>query len=302
VRAGAARDADDVHHTVLLRLATHLWQVREERAEPIASFAAYVAHAASNGCHEWLRERFPQRTRLQQQIRYVCRHHAALALWMRPSRTWVCGLADWHGQDRVVDRATVAAWRGKLHAPEAGPEASEAGRIVRLVETIVRELGAPVRLDDVVALAADALGIDDRTERVVAAVDSADMAREPVAPVTPIVDSLAQKEFLLRVWEEIRQLPMRQRMALLLNLGGAGQSDMLSLLPATGLVSWGDIAVALDLPPDRLGELQGDLPLDDKTLASLIGATRRQVINLRKCARERLARRLGFARTTGSPR
>jgi hypothetical protein len=37
------------------------------------------------------------------------------------------------------------------------------------------------------------------------------------------------------------------------------------------------------------------LPLDDATIAGLLGLTRQQVINLRKSARERLARRLkGF--------
>ena len=44
----------------------------------------------------------------------------------------------------------------------------------------------------------------------------------------------------------------------------------------------------------RADELQlrwPELPFDDNTIAALLGATRQQVINLRKCARERLRRR-----------
>jgi hypothetical protein len=36
-----------------------------------------------------------------------------------------------------------------------------------------------------------------------------------------------------------------------------------------------------------------ELPLDDLTIAGRLGATRQQVINLRKSARARLVRRLG---------
>jgi hypothetical protein len=41
-----------------------------------------------------------------------------------------------------------------------------------------------------------------------------------------------------------------------------------------------------------LRELWPTLPRDDQWIADRLGVTRRQVINLRKCARERLARRL----------
>jgi len=52
-----------------------------------------------------------------------------------------------------------------------------------------------------------------------------------------------------------------------------------------------DIAVALGMTVEQLAGLWVDLPIDDYSIAQLLGVTRQQVINLRKSARERLTRR-----------
>jgi hypothetical protein len=57
------------------------------------------------------------------------------------------------------------------------------------------------------------------------------------------------------------------------------------------IASTGEIAHALHLPVSDLETLWNDLPLEDNTIAQMIGATRQQVINLRKVARARLNRR-----------
>jgi hypothetical protein len=101
--------------------------------------------------------------------------------------------------------------------------------------------------------------------------------------------------FLQRLWEEVRELPLAQRVALLLNLREADGRGCLALFPATGVATLRQIAEALEISAERLAELWLQLPLDDATIAGLLDLTRQQVINLRKSARERLARRLkGF--------
>jgi hypothetical protein len=83
--------------------------------------------------------------------------------------------------------------------------------------------------------------------------------------------------------------------ALLLNLREADGRGCLALFPGTGVASLRQIADALEFPAERFAELWPRLPLDDATIAGLLELTRQQVINLRKSARERLARRLkGF--------
>ena len=67
---------------------------------------------------------------------------------------------------------------------------------------------------------------------------------------------------------------------------------MIELWPQSGVASLADLARALELTEANLGELWPTLPRDDQWIAAQLGVTRRQVINLRKCARKRLARRL----------
>ncbi len=298
--AGGTSDREDVEHTVLARLTQQLWRQRLGGDDPIGNVAAYAARAATNACHERLRARRPQRARLQAQLRYVFRHHPTLALWERRDGSAVCGQAAWRDRDaeQVLPWPAAAEWRGRIAVPPL--PGAEAVRIVRLAEAIVGSLGAPARLEDVVTLAVDALGIaDDPVEPMLTP------SGEMVSPFSgsgiaagtqPADEQLDQQRFLERVWTEIQDLPLRQRTALLLNLTGPSSQDMLSMLPATGVATWGEIASSLDMDADGLRALAPGLPHDDHTIAGLLQVTRRQVINLRKCARERLARRLGFAR------
>ena len=103
---------------------------------------------------------------------------------------------------------------------------------------------------------------------------------------------LEQQQLLALLWQEVRQLPLRQRRALLLNFKDGHGHDLVSLLPYTRTATIEQVAEALDLPLMDFLELWSKLPLDDATIAELLGATRQQVINLRKCARERLERRM----------
>jgi hypothetical protein len=96
---------------------------------------------------------------------------------------------------------------------------------------------------------------------------------------------------LKKLWSEIVELPERQRAALLLNLKDS-QGSGISLFQMTGVATILQIAEALSTTGEELARLWNELPLDDLAIASRLGITRQQVINLRKSARERLARRM----------
>ncbi|HUR82071.1 MAG TPA: hypothetical protein VM733_15000, partial [Thermoanaerobaculia bacterium] len=83
-----------------------------------------------------------------------------------------------------------------------------------------------------------------------------------------------------------------QRKALLLNLRGEDEPNVIALLILTGTAKFDDIAAAREMSGQELAELWNELPLDDLRIAAALGVTRQQVINLRKSARERLRRRL----------
>ena len=102
---------------------------------------------------------------------------------------------------------------------------------------------------------------------------------------------LSDRQELEALWREVIALPVNQRAALLLNLRDPEGGSALHTLPATGLVSMRALADLLELEEAELGAIWDELPLDDLTIALRLGLTRQQVINLRKSARARLARR-----------
>src|SRR5262249_43289952 len=140
----------------------------------------------------------------------------------------------------------------------------------------------PVALDDLVRIVAELWDVSD----VQPEIDLSAIASDAMPS-----DELETRQNLSVLWKEIVQLQPRQRTALLLNLRDGDGLNALSLFVLAGVAALREIAAAVSLTPQRLGELWNDLPLDDLTIGSLIGATRQQVINLRKAARERLARR-----------
>lgn len=107
-----------------------------------------------------------------------------------------------------------------------------------------------------------------------------------------ILDRIAQRKYLELLWKEIQELPEKQRWALLLNLRDSDGQSVLPLMPSSGAASFEDIADALKIDVQELAHLWNQLPLEDTLIAERLEITRQQVINLRKSARERLARRM----------
>jgi hypothetical protein len=113
---------------------------------------------------------------------------------------------------------------------------------------------------------------------------------------TDPVTIIEQRQLLQLLWREICQLPRRQRVALLLNLKNPHGINIITLLPATGIATFEQIALTLEIPAAEFEKLWADLPLDDLRLAAYLGATRQQVINLRRTARECLLKRMSALR------
>lgn len=281
-------DREDVEAGVLLRLTQLLWEQRQLGAEPVVDLDAYVAVTAFNACHGFLRRRFPELARLRSRLRYLLTHDARLTCWSAGGRSLVCGLAAWSGRPPIT-REAVAGLRGR----QARRGAAE---LVELVPDLLQALGGPCRFEDLAELVADALGVVDARP----AAPPEDGRPDPIERLADdragAERTLLAREALARSWRELRDLPPRQRVALLLSLRDAGGQAMAPFLPLTGVATLAELAEALSMTAEDLRRLLPELPKDDYWIAEHLGLTRRQVINLRKCARERLARRLGVTR------
>lgn len=161
-----------------------------------------------------------------------------------------------------------------------------------LVAAIFNQAGRRIEFDELVSVVAALRAVREQVAQ--SAVD--EERDDPFANIADhrvnVAAEAEQRHFLKWLWTEIGHLPVRQRMALLLNLRDEQGGGVVALLPVTGVASIRQIAAMLEMPLEELARLWPELPLEDSAIARRLSLTRQQVINLRKCARERLGRRI----------
>ena len=265
-------DAAELESRVLVRLIHRLHSVPEEIEEAIEQLENYVATLTYHTLYDLRRERFPERTRLKNRLRYVLTHDDRLALWQAEGGS-VAGLAAWHGAEafaRSFDYSTIVVT----------PQMRNAEQPADAVVLLLRAKGSPVPFDALVGVVAELWNVRDSGEELPAPQASSDVLTE-----------LAGRQYLALLWREIIALPARQRTALLLNLRDIGGANALTLFLLLGIATLPDIAAAIEVSAEELVSLWDELPFDDMAIAGRLGISRQQVINLRKAARARLARR-----------
>jgi hypothetical protein len=249
----------------------------------IKSFHDYVAIKTYSACADYFREKNPQRWRLKNLLRYQLKQNSRFALWKAEDGIWYAGLSEWAGATRNANGTNPNTFSTN-QAETLGPE--------QLLAGIFEHAGCAVEFERVVTMAAEVWKITDSR---VGSVDDADLTNELRTADSDFgVDlQLEQRLYLEKLWVEVGQLPILQRAALLLNLRDAQGGSAIFFIPHLGIASQKEIAEVLEVPEPEFSTLWNDLPLDDARVADLFGVTRQQVINLRKTARERLARRMG---------
>jgi len=278
-------DVEEVFNDVHLRLLQRLRALKADPAgNPISNLRSYVAAVTRATCDEYLRRKYPQRRYLKDKLRYQLTTRAEFALWESAEGAWLAAPAAWAGQTpAALDREALVT---KLGALDAHTQSTQ-----ELLRAIFHAAGVPLELEYLTALVAQLWGIEDRPHESFD--ESGNSLAEQLAGLqTDPAAVMESRQLLEKLWAEICQLPRRQRVALLCNLRNPHGVNVITLLPATGIASVEQIAAALEIPPAEFERLWAALPLDDLRLAEYLGATRQQVINLRRNARDRLARRL----------
>jgi DNA-directed RNA polymerase specialized sigma24 family protein len=290
-------DAEEIYGEALLQLIRRLRFLRVNVANKmINNFHSYVSVIAHTACYTYLRQKYPQRHRLKNRLRYILTHQTGFALWRSNENDWICGFVGSRDQKIAVSP------KRRLHDLRLDPRAFEqagptAGRtqhnsLVHLITAVFKVAGGPVELDDLVDIVADFQGIKDQTQ---AAADHETgrgwHERFPDPRPSPASET-EQRIYLQRMWAEICALPLDQRTALLLNLKDEQGRDITTLLSHIRIATLRQIAEALAITSEAFAELWNDLPLDDATIAKRLGLTRQQVISLRQSARRRLSRRM----------
>ena len=289
--AASTQDANDLFNDIIANLLSRLRHIRSDRTQgDIADFRGYIAATAYNACNLYLRQKYPRRSRLKNRLRYLLAHDATFALWTNEASGLVCGFAQWRDKgaaspQRLFEkiRQDPVEWTQTVGLASVGIDRAQ---LSSLLNALFQSCGGPIKLDDLLNVVADICREKDQPD------EPLDTVMNLAAPTLDFETILEQQHMLALLWQEVCQLPRRQSIALLLNFKDARGQDLVSLLPYTHTATIEQIAKAMDFPLVEFLKLWNKLPLDDVTIAELLGATRQQVINLRKCARERLERRM----------
>jgi hypothetical protein len=299
---GSERNQDALELAGDLR-ATILSELRSLKAgshgKVINNLQHYVAIKAYSACTDYFREQHPQRWRLKNSLRHHLRQNPDFALWESEGHRWLCGLIAWADAAQIpeplTDQLQQLSENPRLSLLAASPDVDvQLLPPAELLTAIFECVGHPVELDRLVSIAAKVRGVKDYP--VESFDDENSQLHGSLVDTSLRADvALEQRLYLERLWVEVCELPRLQRAALLLNLRDAVGGSVIAFIPYLKIASRQEIAENLLMSDEQFSDIWNELPLDDATIAGLLGVTRQQVINLRKTARERLARRMKLA-------
>jgi DNA-directed RNA polymerase specialized sigma24 family protein len=297
-------EADDLRQEVIVQVLAELQKLcQQPQAHSISDVRGLAALIAHRACSRWMRRQFPERHALKNRLHYLLTRQGGFALWQNENQKLMAGFAAWQGQKGrggVVETAS----KGRLKSLAADERlvaqirllqtGRQKGELSDILAAIFNHLRGPIEFDQLIGALAALLSIRDQP------VESTDESENAIALTAASEErdtawQVEKRIFLQRLWEEVRQLPQNQRVALLLNLKDAEGRGCIALFPATGIATFRQLAETLGMRAEEFTELWNELPIEDARIAERFRLTRQQVINARKSARERLKRRLrGF--------
>lgn len=279
------QDALDLASNLSATVIAELRELQHNSSKrTIGSFPDYVAIKTYSACADYFREKNPHRSRLKNQLRRHLKQHARFDLWNGNDNRLYAGPYDWKPslgeESKTINDIIDVSRTNEQNVPVSDVD--------QLLSEIFANAQQPVLFDRVVAIVAERLDVKDVPDE-----SFEDAGLRNMSDGAPRIDlTIENRLYLERLWIEVCQLPLLQRTALLLNLREAHGGSVICFIPYLGIASRADIAEMVGLPIEHFESLWPELPLDDSMLAERMDLSRQQVINLRKTARERLARRM----------
>ncbi|MBS1850452.1 MAG: sigma-70 family RNA polymerase sigma factor [Acidobacteria bacterium] len=305
-------DAQDLLGEIRLKLL----RKQQSPGEGVENFPAYAATVAYHACADYLRAKYPERTSLKNCLRRLMDKLPDYAVWPAESGDLCSGFAGWRGQKKTVaDGARLAAFRENQHQILPVPGKAFADWTLedwrKLLDAVFGELDAPLLLDDLIALLAPLVGVEDVP-------DTSDPPDEDGLQEVDLLPSQGMdsytvrltRERLLLLWGAVGQLLPWHRAAYLLNMPD-GEIDVflsynvasleeiaksLDLKEKNYMIAWLELGVPASSQAstgeESLAKLWKYLPLEDNCIAKMLQVTRPQVIGYRNKAVERLRRNL----------
>jgi RNA polymerase sigma factor (sigma-70 family) len=279
-------DARDFVSDARLLIIEKLQGLRSGGGTPIDDLDAYVGRVAVNVCNKYLRRKYPYRLRLKNQLRYLLSHNQRFSLWRSDTGEWLCSVREepsvFSGNGRrpstidIVEELELSFEREHVSAADLD--------LADVAARVLERSAGPLLLADAVSCVYQLRRIQEPSA---ISGEEAMQANLPANERT-LPARLEDTEMLRAIWDEIKSLPPRHRLALMLSLRHSSGEGLITMLPIANIATLSQIAEVLELEIREFARILKELPWTDGQIAEHLGVTRQQVINLRHWARVRL--------------
>ncbi len=284
-------ELSDVAQDAIAAVIEKLWDAWENpETKAIQNLRAYTSRVAVSQCSGYLRRKHSGHWRATGRLEWIADKNIGFSIWDTDSGR-VFGFNPWRETKAKPNTSKLSTLTRDPNLAVREAE-SAFGRIAdslpRNLELLMNWLEGPVGVN-VLAKAVSTLLKLDPPERYIANQESD--AQDPVDQDVDIHRSSEVREELRFLWTEIQELPVQQRLALLLNLRDHQGRGVIAFLPIAKIASISTIGRVLEMTTESLLELWPKLPLDDTSIAVLLGVHRDKIPGLRSTARQRLLRK-----------
>ena len=288
-------DAEDLYHDIITKLVKILnaAYARKENVG-IKDFRQYATRIAINACNDYLRLKYPLRTRLKDKVQDTLERHPDFDIWKSEKDETVCGFVAWRGKTTkgsFYERVKRLEEQPELIKQEilAGIESQEI-TLARIIAGIFEWARCPIELESLINAIAVFLGVEEQQFKSMD--DDTGLLSRVVTEDAPKYDKILEERAALRkLWAEVRQLPAKQRETFIFSFANSKGEDLLSLLFEAGVVTPSQLATELGLSLDYLMMIWKEMPMRNVDIAALLKVERQQVNKWRHRAMKHLAKR-----------
>ena len=290
-------DAEDLYQEVIAKLVKILNDIRtQKKTVSIMDFRQYASKVAVNACNDYLRSKYPSRTRLKDKVRDALERHPDFDIWKSEQAETVCGFATWRNLVKpglYYERVRKLEEHPELIRQELfGQIDSQKISLLDVIANIFNWVKCPIELDSLINAVAIALDIKEQQFEPLED-DSGLSISESSESISKYNDVLEERVALQKLWDEIRQMPAQQRETFIYIFTDSKGDDLLTLLFHAGVTTPSKMAQELGMPLDRLMAIWKGMPMRNKDVADLLGVERQQVNKWHHRAIRQLKKRFG---------
>lgn len=268
-------DAEDLYQTVMLKVAGFLASIDvKDRQLDLEAIRGYLARIIHNVCNDYLRHKYPERTRLKDRVRDILKRHRDFDLWNGIGGV-VCGFKSQRGQAESP-RVKVLLHDLTVYSNTADSIGHEIRQLAKLnmpemLGDLFRWSDGPINVDHLIHIISEIKGIKDRPHESIDKIVYTNQL--PAMRSNDGYDHIASQELLQKIWRALCEVTLNQRRTYLYTQTDYEGQSLLHVIIYRQAVNLSEIIQKLELAREELILLLNRVPMDTTQAAIELGAT-----------------------------